>query len=145
VIEEKLSASVIGLCLKIHKTLGSGLLESTYHQCLAYELTKNGIAFQSEVMMPVRYENLHIESGYRADLIIENKIIIELKSVEKITDIHKSQILTYLKMSGLEIGLLINFKEPLLKNGLHRFVNSAHSESTSRPPRDEIMIGINHA
>lgn len=128
---------IIGLCIKIHKNLGSGLLESTYHRCLEYELTKTNIPFQSEVSMPVRYEGLVIDNGYRADLIIKNQVLIELKSVEKITDIHKSQTLTYLRMSGLPTGLLINFKEPLLKNGVYRFINSVNSADTLRPLREE--------
>jgi GxxExxY protein len=144
-MDNKLSEQLIGLCLKIHKNLGPGLLESAYHRCLEYELMKSDIPFQSEVMMPVKYESLFIESGYRADLIIDNKILLELKSVEKINDIHKSQTLTYLKMSGLKIGLLINFKEPLLKNGLHRFINSAPSAESPRPLCDETLTGTNNA
>ena len=141
-MNNKITEQVIGLCIKIHKNLGPGLLESTYHRCLEYELLKSKISFQSEVMMPVKYEDLFIESGYRADLIIDNQIILELKSVEKITDIHKSQTLTYLKMSGLTLGLLINFKEPLLKNGLHRFINSAEP---LRPLCDETLTGTKNA
>lgn len=140
-----LSGQIIGLSIKIHKTLGPGLLESTYHRCLEYELQESNIPFLSEVAMPVRYEKLNIKNGYVADLIADNKIIIELKSVEKINYIHKSQLLTYLKMSGLELGLLINFKEPLLKNGIHRFINSASSEKSLRPLRDETLTGMNNA
>lgn len=127
-----LTGKIVELSIKIHKRLGPGLLESTYHRCLEYELEKSGLSFSSEVMMPVRYETLTIDNGYRADLIVEDQVILELKSVEKILDIHKSQLLTYLKMSGMTIGLLMNFKEPLLKNGIHRFINSAHAAETPR-------------
>lgn len=140
-----LTEKIIGLCIKIHKALGPGLLESTYHRCLEYELGKAGISFSSEVSLPVRYESLTIENGYRVDLIIEDKILIELKSVEKITDIHRAQTLTYLKMSGLSVGLLINFKEPLLKNGLNRFINSANSAEPLRTLCDERITGTEHA
>lgn len=119
-----LSYKVIGCAMKIHDKLGCGLLESVYHECLKYELTKENIAFKSEVFIPVNYETLFIESGFKSDLIIEDKIIIELKSVEKITDNHKAQTLTYLKMSNLSLALLINFKESMLKNRIHRFINT---------------------
>ncbi len=144
-MNNNLTEQIIGLCIKLHKTLGPGLLESTYQRCLEYELGKTGIPFQSEVFMPVKYETLHIDNGFRVDLIIDNQVIIELKSVEKITEIHKSQILTYLKMSGLSLGLLINFKEPLLKHGLHRFINSAPSAETLRTLRDVTLTGTENA
>lgn len=140
-----LTEQIIGLCIKLHKSLGSGLLESTYHRCLEYELSKAGIPYQSEVFMPVKYETLCIDNGYKADLIVGNQVLVELKSVEKITDIHKSQTLTYLRMSGIPLGLLINFKEPLLKNGLHRFINSAPSAEPQRTLRDVTLTGTENA
>lgn len=141
-----LSGKIIELSIKIHKTLGPGLLESTYHRCLEYELAKAKIPFLSEVMLPVKYETLNIESGYRADLVVDDQIIIELKSVDKIADIHKAQTLTYLKMSGMKLALLINFRETLLKNGLHRFINtapSAHPQRTLCEENDNITEATN--
>ncbi len=131
-----LSGKIIELSIKIHRALGPGLLESTYHRCLEYELNQSNIPFVSEASMPVKYEKLCIENGYLADLIVDKRIIVELKSVEKINEVHKSQLLTYLKMSGITLGLLINFKEPLLKNGLHRFINSANAAKSLRSLRD---------
>lgn len=119
----KLSENIIDSALKIHKSLGPGLLESVYQNCLAYELNKKNITVQKEVVLPVQYEELNFESGFRADLIVNNYIIIEIKSVDKVQPVHKAQTLTYLKLAKYPLGLLINFGEPLLKNGLHRFAN----------------------
>lgn len=119
---EKLSNEIIGCAIEVHKNLGPGLLESTYKQCLAYELSKSNIKFGLEVEIPIKYKDVQISCGYRIDLIVENKIIIELKSVEKIMPVHEAQILTYMKLSGIKIGLLINFNSKLLKDGIKRFV-----------------------
>lgn len=137
-----LSHQVIGCAMEIHTKLGPGLLENVYHRCMEYELTKRNIPFGTEVCMSVKYETLLIENGYKADLIINNQIIVELKSIEKVTDVHKAQLLTYLRMSGLSLGLLMNFKEPMLKNGLYRIANgikeniSALSADTPRTLRE---------
>jgi GxxExxY protein len=119
---DELSKRVIGLSLEVHKNLGPGLLESSYKQCLAYELSKADIAYISEYELPINYKGIQITNGYRIDILIENKIIIELKSVERINPIHEAQILTYMKLSNIKIGLLINFNEKLLKDGIKRFV-----------------------
>lgn len=119
---DDLSNKVIGSALEVHKNLGPGLLENTYKQCLAYELSKAGINFKIESEVPIKYKEINISCGYRIDLLIDNKLIIELKSIEKINPIHEAQILTYMKLSSIKIGLLINFNEKLLKDGIRRFV-----------------------
>lgn len=124
---KKISQIIVESSLKIHKALGPGLLESVYVQCLKHELHKQNITCANEIMLPVFYDDLKFESGFRADLIAENKIIIEVKSVEKVMPVHKAQTLTYLKLSGLPLALLINFGEPLVKDGIHRFANGEHA------------------
>ena len=119
---DKLSNTVIGLALEVHKELGPGLLESTYKQCLAYELSKSGIRFQQEVYLPVSYKDMQISCGYRIDLLIEDTLIVELKCVEVLHPVHGAQILTYMRLSNKRIGLLINFKTKLLKDGIKRYV-----------------------
>jgi GxxExxY protein len=119
---DNLSNRVIGLAIEVHKQLGPGLLESSYQQCLAYELSKADINFQMEVSLPIKYKEINISCGYRIDLLIESKIIIELKSVDKLLPIHEAQLLTYMKLSEIGIGLLMNFNELLLKDGIKRFV-----------------------
>ena len=113
---------IIGLAIKIHQTLGPGLLESVYQQCLFYELKKANLKVEKEVLVPITYENMKFETGFRMDLLVENKIVIELKAVESIHEKHISQILTYLKLSNNKIGLLINFNEKYLKNGIKRVI-----------------------
>ena len=119
---DELSRKVIGLSIEVHRELGPGLLENTYKQCLAYELSQAGINFQMEVELPVKYKNVLISCGYRIDLLIENNLIIELKCVDKIIPIHEAQLLTYMKLSGIKVGLLMNFNEIVLKDGIKRFV-----------------------
>lgn len=119
---ERLSNDVIGCAIEVHRTLGPGLLESTYEQCLGYELTLARIHFEIQKPLPVSYKGNLIECGYRIDLLIENSLIIELKSIAKILPIHQAQILTYMKLSNISTGLLINFNEVLLKDGIKRFV-----------------------
>ncbi len=120
---KKISEEIIDSAIKIHKILGPGLLESVYQNCLFYELEQKSIIVNKEVILPIKYEKLKFESGFRADLIVNKNIIIEIKSVERIQPVHRSQILTYLKLTKFPLGLLINFGEPLLKNGLQRFAN----------------------
>ncbi|MGR9015018.1 MAG: GxxExxY protein, partial [Gammaproteobacteria bacterium] len=113
---------VIGCAIEVHKTLGPGLLESTYEQCLAHEFHLAGLSFARQKPLPVNYKGVVMECGYRLDLIIENTLIVELKSVDKLLRIHEAQILTYLRLTHLSVGLLINFNEVMLKNGIKRFV-----------------------
>jgi len=121
--ENEISKIVINLALKVHKSLGPGLLESVYQSALAYELHQAGLSLVVEKDIPVRYENIQFEKGFRADIIVENMVLIEIKSVKKLEDIHFKQTLTYLKLTGIKLGLVINFNEVLLKNGLKRIIN----------------------
>lgn len=119
---DDLSNKVIGCALNVHRELGPGLLESTYEQCLCYEISKAGIQFERQKELPVRYQDVDIDCGYRIDLLIEGALIIELKSVDKLERIHEAQLLTYMKLSTIEIGLLINFNSVLLRDGIRRMV-----------------------
>ena len=118
----ELSNRVIGCAIEVHRILGPGLLESTYQQCLAHELKLNGIGFSLEHPLPVEYKGLHLDCGYRIDVLVENQIILELKSVEEIKGIHQAQLLTYLRLSGVKQGFLINFNVERLVDGLRSFV-----------------------
>jgi len=117
-----LSKQVIGCALEVHRVLGPGLLESTYEQCLARELSLASIPFKLQVPLPVKYKNIIIDCGYRIDVLVKDKLIIEIKSVKKIIDVNRAQLLTYMKLSGIGIGLLMNFNVELFKTGLKRFV-----------------------
>ncbi len=119
---ENLSNQVIGCAIEVHRVLGPGLLESTYEQCLAHELKSHGIGFQLQHAVPVIYKDVKLDCGYRVDLLIENTLILELKSVEECKGIHEAQLLTYMKLAGIKTGLLINFNVTRLKDGLKRFV-----------------------
>ncbi len=118
----ELSHRVIGCAIEVHRALGPGLLESTYQQCLARELNLNGIAFRMEHPLPVEYKGILLDCGYRIDLLIEDEIIVELKAVEELKGIHAAQLLTYMKLSGIKQGFLINFNVERLKDGLKSFV-----------------------
>ena len=113
---------MIGCAIEVHRFLGPGLLESTYQQCMAHELHLNNISFKLEYPLPVDYKGLHLDCGYRADVLVENQILLELKSVEKLQGIHEAQLLTYMKLSTLNQGFLINFNVERLKDGLKSFV-----------------------
>jgi GxxExxY protein len=118
----KISYEIIGCSYKVHSALGPGLLESTYEACLAYELNKAGHLVAVQKALPVVYEEVKLEIGYRIDLLVDDTVIVELKSVESINDVHIAQILTYMKLSGRTLGLLINFNVKDLKKGIRRFV-----------------------
>ena len=120
--ENELSTKVIGLAIRIHKALGPGLLEKTYEECLKFELIKVGLNFECQKAMPLIYENVHLETGFRLDFLIENKLVVEIKAVQNIDDIHISQVLTYLRLSHCKLALLINFNVVLLKNGVRRLI-----------------------
>ena len=119
---DPLTEKVIGCAIEVHRILGPGLLESAYQRCLALELRNTGIQFETEVSMPVRYKNEILDCGYRTDMLIEKSLLLELKAVETILPIHQAQLLTYMKLSGIRIGLLINFYQPRLIDGLKRFI-----------------------
>uniref|UniRef100_UPI00404AA961 GxxExxY protein n=1 Tax=Flavobacterium sp. TaxID=239 RepID=UPI00404AA961 len=122
--ENELSKIIVNTAYHIHSKLGPGLLESVYEEIMYYELTKEGLSVERQKGIPVLWDELKMEIGFRADLIVENKVVIELKSVESIAPIHPKQLLTYLKLTGLKLGLLINFNETLIKNGITRIVNN---------------------
>ncbi|MEW5858125.1 MAG: GxxExxY protein [Cyanobacteriota bacterium] len=122
--ENELSRVIIGDAMKVHTALGAGLLESAYEACLEYELIKAGLRVERQKPLPLVYEKIHLECGYRVDLLVENKVIIEVKAVESIHPIHQTQLLTYLRLSGCKLGLLINFNVLHLKDGIKRVVNN---------------------
>ncbi len=111
--------------LKVHRALGPGLLESAYKECLCYELCKLGLKVEKEKTLPLIYEEIKLEAGYRIDLLVENKLVLEIKSVDALHDIHMAQTLTYLKLSGCKLGLLINFNSLLFKDGVRRIINGS--------------------
>ena len=119
---DELSKKVIGCALEVHKALGPGLMESVYEKCLSFELTKAGLKYEIQRALPVHYKGIKIDCGYRIDILVEDKLIVELKSVDKVMPINKSQILTYMKLAGVSTGLLLNFNVTKLKDGIQRFV-----------------------
>jgi GxxExxY protein len=127
----EITEQVIGACIEIHRQLGPGLLESAYEECLCYELAQRGIRFERQKPLPVKYKTVNLDCGYQLDLVVEGKIIVELKTVEHLLPIHEAQLLTYLKLSGLTLGLLINFNVPVLKNGIKRIANNFIDSSAS--------------
>ena len=121
--ENRIAKTILDAAFKIHKKLGPGLLESSYVHCLLYELEKEGLHCEREKMLPLIYEDITLTNGYRLDLIVEGKVIIEAKAVSEINDVHVAQLLTYLKLSNCKLGLLLNFNVSLMKNGIRRIVN----------------------
>lgn len=122
--ENDITSIILDRSITIHKTLGPGLLESVYETCLFHELSKAGLSLERQKAMPLIYDEIHMEAGYRIDLMVERKVIIEVKSVEALNDLHLAQTLTYLKLSDCKVGLLINFNVSLLKKGFRRVVNN---------------------
>lgn len=122
-IYRELTSKIIGCAIEVHKLLGPGLLESAYQECLMYELIKSGLKVEKEISMPIIYKEIKLNQGYRIDLLIEDKVVLELKSVDEITDVHKSQLLTYLRLGEFDLGLLINFNVSVLRNGIKRLIN----------------------
>ncbi len=121
---DAITYKIIGLAIEVHKQLGPGLLESAYQECLFYEIVNSGLLVEKEKVLPIVYKNIQLDHGYRIDLLIENTIVIELKTVETFTDVHFAQILTYLKLGNYPLGLLINFDSKILKNNIKRFINT---------------------
>ena len=119
----QLSSKIIGAAIEVHKTLGPGLLESAYEECLCHELGMQGLLFEKQKPLSIDYKGKKLDCGYRLDIIVEKAVIIELKSCEKIEPIHKAQLLTYLKLSGLNLGLILNFNVSLMRDGIVRIVN----------------------
>ncbi len=121
--ENQIATIIVDCCYRVHKNLGPGLLESVYLEILIYELKKAGLACEKEIGIPVQYEDVKLDLGFRADLIVERLVIVELKAVEKVLPVHKKQLTTYLKLSGIKLGLLVNFNVNLIKDGIERVVN----------------------
>jgi GxxExxY protein len=119
---EDITGIIIGCAMKVHSFLGAGLLESAYETCLQHELHKNGMNVCSQVALPITYDGVQLDAGYRIDLLVEDRVIVELKAVEKLTSLHQAQIMSYLKLSGKKVGLLINFNTVHLKDGIKRIV-----------------------
>ena len=115
-----LTQKVIGCAITVHRELGPGLLESSYEHCLNYELRLQGLSVQQQVILPVKYKSINIDAGYRLDLLIEDNLIVELKAIDKLTNIHQAQMMTYLKLTGIKTGLIINFNVTKLVNGIKR-------------------------
>ncbi len=122
--ENEISKIIVDACFRIHKKLGPGLFESVYERILQIELEKNGLVVERQKVIPVIWDDEEIEQGFKADLIVNNKVIVELKSIEKLAAVHHKQLLTYLKLTDIKLGLLVNFKENLIKDGITRIVNN---------------------
>ncbi len=118
-----ISKNIIGAAIEVHRNLGPGLLESAYKRCLCHELHNNGLSVKEEVPVPIIYKEIHLDHGYRIDLLVEEKDVVEIKTVEALTDVHTAQLLTYLRLGDYKLGLLINFYVDLLKNGIRRHIN----------------------
>jgi len=144
----KITRGVIAAAIEVHRHLGPGLLESAYQECICYELGQIGLAFAREVHLPLSYKGLQLECNYRLDLLVEDEIVVELKSVEQILPVHSAQLLTYLKAANKQIGLLINFHVPVLKNGIKRMVNeykdpNCSPSSSLRFPQRPCVSAVN--
>ena len=118
-----ITEKIIGAAIAVHRELGPGLLESAYEACLAYEIARQGFAVERQKELPVKYRNVKLDCGYRIDLLVERKVIIEIKAIDKLAPIHTAQLLSYLKLSGCRVGLLINFNVKVLKDGIRRLIN----------------------
>ncbi len=121
--ENKLGEFILGCALKVHRTLGPGLLEGAYETCLAHEIEKGGFAAKRQLVMPMTYDGLAVDIGYRLDLLVEDRIVIEVKAVERLADVHRAQLLSYLKLGGFRLGYLLNFNVALMKDGIIRLAN----------------------
>ena len=119
---DPLTEKIIGFAISIHRDLGPGLLESAYEECLCYEIEQSGLSFRRQSALPIVYKSVRLDCGYRMDIVVENRVIVELKTVERLLPIHEAQMLTYLKLSGIRIGLLLNFNTPVLKDGIRRML-----------------------
>lgn len=128
--ENDITKKIIGLAIEVHRVLGPGLLESAYRECLCHELQLSGLYVEKEKPMPVVYKSVVLDHGYRMDLLVENRVVIEIKTVEALTEVHRAQVLTYLRLGDYRVGLLINFHVDMLKNGLKRIANGVREDQT---------------
>ncbi len=119
---ERIASEIVDAAFSVHSTLGPGLLESVYEECLAYEFSERGLAFKRQHVLPIKYKNHQVTSGLRLDFLVEERVLLEIKAVEALVKVHTAQILTYLKLSGVHLGFLMNFNVALIKNGIRRFV-----------------------
>jgi GxxExxY protein len=117
-----LTEKIIGFAIEVHRHLGPGLLESAYEECLCHEMNQNGLVFRRQVPLPVTYKSVRLDCGYRMDIVVDDRVIIELKTVERLMPIHDAQVLTYMKLSGIPTGLLLNFNTPMLREGIRRLM-----------------------
>lgn len=122
-VENELSRIIIGCAIDVHRILGPGLLESAYRHCLCHELNGKNLSFQTEIPLPLVYKEIKLDHGYRLDILVENKVVVEIKAVECFTEVHTAQLLTYLRLGNYKLGLLLNFYVPVLKNGIKRIIN----------------------
>lgn len=134
-----LSERVIGAALVVHRALGPGLLESAYEECLFHELTESGLEVERQIAIPLTYRGVKISNAYRMDLVVNEALLVEIKAVEALSPLHRAQVLTYLKLTGLEVGLVINFNSRFLRDGIKRLVQSDQFKSP-RPPRSPRLI-----
>jgi GxxExxY protein len=125
----EITGTIIGAAIDVHRALGPGLLESAYEACLAHEIAERGLSVESQKPLPVIYKSVHLDCSYRLDLLVENAVIVEIKSVDALLPIHTAQLLSYLKLANLQVGLLINFNVEILKNGIRRIVNHYTEDS----------------
>ena len=129
--ENEIGTAVIGAAIKVHSVVGPGLLESAYEACLVYELEKQRLRVRNQVSIPIRYEDLLIDNGYRVDLVVEDRVVVELKAVENILPVHRAQLLSYLRLGGFQLGYLLNFNVPHMRDGVVRLVNGLPRSASS--------------
>jgi len=122
ILEKDLTEQIIGAAIEVHRYLGPGLLESAYQECLCHELSMRGLKFECQKLIPLEYKGIKLDCGYRLDILVEEKIVLELKTVEAIMPVHEAQLLTYLRLTNVKVGLIINFNVPVLKDGIRRMV-----------------------
>jgi GxxExxY protein len=134
VTENEIGTAILASAMKVHTAIGPGLLESAYETCLLYELQKQGLLGQQQVLIPIRYEDLTIDNGYRVDLLVENRVVVELKAVETILPVHRAQLLSYLRLGGFRLGYLLNFHVAHMRDGIARVVNGLQSSTPTADP-----------
>jgi GxxExxY protein len=134
VTENEIGTAILASAMKVHTTIGPGLLESAYETCLLYELQKQGLLGQQQVLIPIRYEDLTIDNGHRVDLLVENRVVVELKAVETILPVHRAQLLSYLRLGGFRLGYLLNFHVAHMRDGIARVVNGLQSSTPTADP-----------
>ncbi len=135
---DPLTEKVIGLAIEVHRQLGPGLLESAYEECLCYELVKAKFVFQRQVALPIVYKSVRLDCGYRLDLVVENRLILEVKTVERLMPIHEAQVITYMRLSGIPTGLLLNFNSVVLKHGIRRLMLPSRTEAR------DLTVSLSH-